>query len=153
MGTAVDFPGDGQMASIVTDSTPIEQPKEPRVFVTNYAGHDYEAAEKFGKPIFITRGFVNFYSLDRVKYYLAQELQNCTPDDYLLLSGSSFLAVILAVLWYEKHGKVRILNWDKKGETYREMVLTEKNITQLLESFGEDGKERPVQRTHRPQDD
>lgn len=112
--------------------------KPVRVFVTNYAGHIYDDAERFGKLIFITRGFVNFSSPDRLKYYVAEGIKESSPDDYLLLSGSALLCTLISMIWLKKNGKIKILNWDKKSGTngqYREMIITDKNISEILESL------------------
>jgi hypothetical protein len=44
----------------------------PRVFVTNFAGHDYTKAEKYGEIVWITKGYVSFHSLDRIKYRVCE---------------------------------------------------------------------------------
>jgi hypothetical protein len=59
----------------------------PRVFVTNFAGHDYTAAEKYGEIVWVTKGYVSFHSLDRVKYRVCEALVGSTSEDWLLLSG------------------------------------------------------------------
>lgn len=115
----------------------LDRAENRKVFVTNYAGHDYIKAEKYGKLVFITRGFVNFHAIDRLKYSIAQEIQDSTEDDYLCLSGSSLLSAIIVLLWYEKHGTVKILNWDKKGEAYTIMEFSQRTMRTLLESFTE----------------
>lgn len=107
-----------------------------RVFVTNYAGHDYSALNKYGKQVFITKGFISFQGLDRVKFTVAQGMMDSTAEDWLALSGTNILNVIAAVLWYQRHGRVKVLNYDKENRQYRELILTEENNTQLLSVLG-----------------
>lgn len=104
----------------------------PRVFVTNYAGHDYSALNRYGKKVFITKGFISFQGLDRVKFQVAQGLMDCGPEDWLALSGTNILNVIAAVLWYQRHGRVKVLNYDKESRQYRELILTTENNEQLF---------------------
>lgn len=107
-----------------------------RVFVTNYAGHDYSALNKYGKQVFITKGFISFQGLDRVKFAVAQGMIDCTAEDWLALSGTNILNVIAAVLWYQMHGKVKVLNYDKESRQYRELILTAENNSQLFAVLG-----------------
>jgi hypothetical protein len=107
-----------------------------RVFVANYAGHDYAPLARFGKPVFITKGFISFQGLDRVKFQVAQGLMGCTADDYLALSGTNIINVIAALLWFQMHGKVKLLNFDKDARQYRELVINTENNEQLLTVLG-----------------
>lgn len=104
-----------------------------RVFVTNFAGHDYSSLNKYGKQVFITKGFISFQGLDRVKFQVAQGMADSKPEDWLALSGTNILNVIAATLWYQLHKKVKILNYDKESRQYRELIMTEENNAQLLE--------------------
>jgi len=108
-----------------------------RVFVTNYAGHDYSALNKYGKQMFITKGFISFQGLDRVKFQVAQGMLESTSEDWLALSGTNILNVIAAVLWFNKHGKVKVLNYDKESRQYRELILTGENNAQLFAVLSE----------------
>lgn len=108
---------------------------EPRVFVTNYAGHDYTKAEAFGKVIPLTKGYVSFQSLDRVKFRIAETLleNEATEEDYLLFSGNSYISIVAALVWYAKHKKVKLLVHDIRDEgNYRLSTITEKNINDIL---------------------
>jgi hypothetical protein len=105
---------------------------EPRVFVTNFAGHDYTKAEKYGKIVWVTRGYVSFHSLDRVKYRVCEEVDKSIAEDWLLLSGIPMICVVAALYWFWKHKKVKLLIHDKKnGDSYRELIITDKNFGDL----------------------
>lgn len=97
---------------------------QKRVWITNYAGHDYEKAKPFGELKYLTKGFIDFKSLDRIKFLVAQEIADSSPDDYLLLSGTSLVCAIASVLFYALHGRVNILNFDKNTDSYRPITLT-----------------------------
>lgn len=106
---------------------------KPRVFVTNFAGHDYSEAEKYGEIVWITRGYISFHSLDRVKYRICEEVDKSTSEDWLLLSGIPIVCVLAALYWQWKHNKVKLLVHDKKknGE-YRELIVSDKNWSDLF---------------------
>lgn len=106
-----------------------------KVFVTNFAGHDYTKAEQYGEIFYLTRGFVNFNSLDRLKFKIAEALLDATGEDYLLFSGNSFISIVAAIIWYERFKKIKLLVHDFRSSEneYRETVITEKNITNILQ--------------------
>ena len=88
---------------------------EARVYITNVSGHDYSSAAEFGVIKPITVGYVSFGNLDRLKVLIAEGIMDSTSEDWLCLSGMSFLAVLTAVMWYDRHGVVKLLKWDEKG--------------------------------------
>ena len=112
------------------------------VWIVNYAGHEYLPAVRYGKFKNITKGYVSFQSLDRVKFQIAEAIIDSKADDYLLLSGTTTICVIAAIVWYQMHKKIKILNWDKKANNnqgdYKEMTITSENLTQLLDVLHDD---------------
>jgi hypothetical protein len=102
------------------------------VYVTNYAGHDYLPAQKFGQLKYLTSGFVDFRKIDRLKFEIAEKLKESKPEDYLCLSGSAFVCVIAAMIWLERHGSLNLLNFDKKSDEYEETNINKRNIEEIL---------------------
>lgn len=117
--------------------TVAEEVIKPRVFVANFAGHDYSIAEKYGELVFITKGFISFQGLDRVKYRVAQGMMEATAEDWLVLSGTNIINVLAALLWYQRHDCVKILNFDKTTQVYREIIVTRENNEKLLEALND----------------
>ncbi len=104
-----------------------------KVYITNFAGHDYSKAEKFGKLTAITTGYVSFHSLDRVKYQVCEAVDKADPEDFLLLSGIPVLCVIAALYWNWKHKKCKLLIHDKKADgEYRELIVSDKNFNDVF---------------------
>lgn len=104
------------------------------VYITNYAGHDYSDAKRYGEIRAITAGHVSFQSLDRMKFECLQGIKDSSPTDWLLFSGAAPIAAVVAMAWLVKHKKVQMLVHDiKKRGTYRELVLTETNIHEIFE--------------------
>jgi len=124
--------------------------RQPVVWITNYAGHEFSLAKQYGELRYITKGYISFSSLDRLKFHIAGQLVESQPEDYLLLSGTIIICVIAAIVWFKMHKKIKLLNWDRKSSpplqfvadsneqltentgAYREMVITDDNLTQLL---------------------
>jgi hypothetical protein len=109
-----------------------------RVFVTNFAGHDFAAAKPYGEIYWITKGYVSFQSLDRVKFLITEQVLLSDSEDWLLLSGTPLISVIAALVWYAIHKKVKLLVFDKKDDgKYRELIISEANIGDLLKVIPE----------------
>lgn len=116
-----------------------------KVYIANFAGHDYASAEQYGELVFITKGYISFQSLDRLKYSVVESLVDSSPRDYLLLSGTPVICAIAAVAWFHLHKEVRLLIHDKKVKdriAYREMVLNERNFHHLFAALTEHATER-----------
>lgn len=90
-----------------------------KVFVLNYAGHNLEDAEKYGKLIHLTLGNLSFDDTDRIRFNIDLSLrQNCfdAEKDYVLLSGSVVLGYLLGRIL--QHKDVKLLIWDAKNRKY-----------------------------------
>lgn len=114
---------------------------KPRVFVTNYAGHDYHDAEQYGEFHWITKGYLSFHSLDRVKYTIGVVVNQSRKQDWLLLSGRPIISVIAAMIWFSLHKQIKILVWDQKGKPepkYRELIITDANMMDMLQVIQQD---------------
>lgn len=105
----------------------------PKVFIANFGGHNYQAAQDFGELHYITKGFLSYQSLDRLLYAVADGLKDTDKEDYLALSGTNIINVTAAVLWFERHGQVKLLNFDKNTGKYRELVVNSDSIRFLFE--------------------
>lgn len=105
-----------------------------RAYIANFSGHDYTALMKWAQEAkYVTKGYVSFGSLDRVKYRVAEAIADSKPEDYLVLSGRAIICVLAAIMWIEKHGKVKLLVWDeKKGGQYRELEVNKSSLIDLL---------------------
>jgi len=117
-----------------------------KVWVVNYAGHDYSDAERFGELAFITKGYVSRGHLDRLLYEVAEGVAKSKPSDWLLPSGLITLNVLAAACWLHKHQHLRLLLWDNKRSQYREMKIREGQLDSLISTLSEDGKEETDQR-------
>ena len=103
------------------------------VWISNYAGHNYEPAAKYGEFKYITRGYQSFQSLDRVKYTIAEKVAETHEDDWLLISGRPLISILAALIWLQKHRQIKILHFDQKGGgIYRELTITSDNLVEMM---------------------
>lgn len=120
----------------------------PRVFIANYAGHDYTDAAQYGELNWITRNNISFQSLDRVKALVAERILETRSEDWLALSGTIVISVVAAIMWYQTHGIVKLLVFDSKLNKYRPLIVSKENVIELfaiLSNDENDYEEKPVQ--------
>lgn len=106
-----------------------------KVWVVNFAGHDYSDAERYGDLEFITHGHIERDHFDRMLYIVAESLKDSSPDDWLLPSGLLPLNVLATAVWLEMHDSLRLLIWDFKKKGYRTMTVEETHIPSLLRNL------------------
>jgi hypothetical protein len=106
----------------------MDDPSSPTVWVSNFSGHNYSDAERFGPIRFITEGYVSLRYLDRVFDEVVKGSADTHKDDYFLLSGMNLINVLAVLVWYNKHKKIKLLIWDKKEKTYRLFELDEAHL-------------------------
>jgi hypothetical protein len=96
----------------------------PTVYVTNQTGYLYDSAESLGELVFITKGYVDFRDLAKVRTRLNNFIKGANKDDYLLLSGNNLLCSIATHDWLRIHGICRLLHWNPTKNKYTEYTLT-----------------------------
>jgi hypothetical protein len=93
-----------------------------RVFVVNSSGHDFSAANKWGRIIPILEGNINIFRPDRMLHHIISVLQHkkFSCNDYLLLSGNSFgnSLICIAICKKLKLKKINLLVYNAKDHIY-----------------------------------
>lgn len=104
-----------------------------KVYIVNFAGHDYRSAEKWGELKILTTGYVT-NRFDRLTWQLVDGLKESTEEDWLIPSGMLSANMIAAAIWLRKHGELKMLVWDaKKG--YIECRLGPEHLDYLIEGI------------------
>lgn len=79
------------------------------VYITNDGGHDYSAAEKYGRLVYCTLGNLDKQDLAGMYRELSIAMDESQPDDYIILSGLTSLCSLACCLLATRHGKVNLL--------------------------------------------
>lgn len=114
-----------------------------KVWVVNFAGHDYRKAQEHGEVIPVTVGYVSLGSLDRVIFDVASKLKDSSADDWLLPCGLIALNAIAAGIWMRLHGNLRLLLWDRKDDAYRTLTTDAGHLDFIIESLRNEDDKRP----------
>lgn len=64
---------------------------------------------------------------------IAHSLSYSQEGDYLLFSGSSFIAGLCLAIWLYKHSICNALLWDNRAKAYVPRKVTKKDIAMLVE--------------------
>lgn len=98
--------------------------KPPRIYVTNWAGHDFTPALDFTNLpaesafVAITNGDANILRPDRLTYQIRTRLQGFLEEDYLLVCGHPLLFGLALHTLLRRLPGVKILQWNARTRTY-----------------------------------
>lgn len=88
------------------------------VFIINSGLHDYSSATKYGKVVKITEGKIPLFKTDLIKSMLVKELLNVTSEDYILVSGPTWLCMMVSMILSQRMKEIKFLVFDAKEQSY-----------------------------------
>lgn len=80
-----------------------------KVFITNKGGHDFSAAQKYGDLVYLSKGSISRYSVNRMYRQFAPVLSYARESDYLLLTSLCVMNVIACIIFALKFNKINLL--------------------------------------------
>lgn len=104
----------------------------PKIFIPNKGIHDYARATKYGDIVFMTKGKFRLLSIGRMYRSFEPFLVDSTPDDYILIAGSTVMNSIACSMFVKKHGRLNLLIFalDSNGNgDYKKRNLVFDNLT------------------------
>ncbi len=90
----------------------------PRVFIPNKGVHDYSDAESFGRLVFLTTGYINYFSTGLMARKMHDIMLDATPEDYWLVSSLPILNAIGCTILHERTGVLNLLLWHAEQQRY-----------------------------------
>lgn len=93
------------------------------VYIPNRVFHDYSDARRFGELVQLSQGSIDTMSLEDLESRFREKMKESMPHDWILLSGSPLLNVIAAHIQLEKHGAVKMLQWNAVMREYAPFEL------------------------------
>lgn len=115
--------------------------EQRKVYVVNRSAHDYGAAKKYGKLVFVTHGRQNFFSVTQHARLWMDVLKDSHPDDCIILASLNILCAIGAAIFAAMHGRVNFLLYSsprepsKRGEKGK-YIMRELSLAELLKAEG-----------------
>lgn len=79
------------------------------VFVPNRGGHNYSAAEDFGKLVFLTEGNIRRFAVSTHYRVMIEKMRAAHREDFVLVSSLSILNSIATGILARRFGQVNFL--------------------------------------------
>ena len=89
------------------------------VYVVNKGGHDFSAAERFGRIVYLSDGLLNKYSVGVMYRMFSAKLRNSRPGDYILCTSLTQMNMVAASIMAVLHGKLNMLIYKDNGYVAR----------------------------------
>lgn len=106
-----------------------------KVYVINKSGHDYSAAEKYGKLVYLTEGLEDLNKVHTHARRFAKVMHDSKPTDCILLTSLNILCSIACAIFAAKHGCVNFLVFMPWNGKYFKRTI---KLKELIESVGKD---------------
>jgi hypothetical protein len=109
------------------------------IWIINEAGHEYEKALDVVpnaelKPLTVDN--INPLQVDRTLNHLAKGIAKYShSSDYVLVSGTPILSLLVGAIWFGLHEEMQILQWNAKVKKYELSTITERQISALIDKF------------------
>jgi len=106
------------------------------VFITNMSpAHSYDSAARYGAVRPVTSGNYPVFKSERLMEEVIRSLAYSASNDYLLFSGSSFVAGICLAVWLHMHKECHALLWDPKQRAYVPRIIKREDIQMQVEKI------------------
>lgn len=92
-----------------------------KVYILNDGGHDYSAAEEFGKLVYCSKGLLNKHDIHQMFRMLTDALADAQADDCIIFSSLGTLCSVATAIMVEKFGEVHFLIFNNNA--YKEYTL------------------------------
>ena len=81
----------------------------PNVYVINKCPHDFHKAERYGTLVFLSKGSMNKYAVNRIFRQFTEGLSKSSADDYILLTSLTVMSVIACCIFVLRHQTLNLL--------------------------------------------
>lgn len=111
-----------------------------KVFIANQSGHDFSQSEKYGTPVYVTKGIVNRFAVNFMSRKWAIALKSSTKEDFVLLTSLTILTVVGAAIFGYLHGRLNLLIYRNGKYICRQIIFDE--LFKSLEDLNEEDKDQ-----------
>jgi len=94
-----------------------------RVFIVNKSAHNFEAAEEYGKIIFLSEGPVNRYATNSMIRQFVDSMKDSCKTDYIVPCSLNVMNSIACAIFAYKHGRLNLLLFKNGSYIERNHVL------------------------------
>jgi len=95
----------------------------PKVYIVSKGYHDWSAAERFGKIIFLARDQMERTSVSFMLRTFIPKMRGSKPDDFIVVTGLTVMCVIAAAIFVLKHKRLNLLLWNAPKGDYEQRLI------------------------------
>jgi hypothetical protein len=93
-----------------------------KVYIVNRSFHDFSAAERYGKLIFLSEGPMDRFAVNDMARQFEPFLKDSSPEDYIVPCALASMNIVACSMFATKHNKLNLLLY-KNGNGYVERNL------------------------------
>ena len=94
-----------------------------KVYIVNRSAHDFSAADKYGKVIFLSEGSMNRYSTNSMFRQFEAIMKDSEENDHIVPCSLNVMNSIACAIFAHKHGKLNLLLFKDGSYIERNHVL------------------------------
>lgn len=94
-----------------------------RVWVVNKNKWDYSPAEEFGEVRAIFEGRVQIRNPDSVTESVVATLKEATKEDFVVMSGHTFLNMVVGHYFLKRFKQIKVLIWEDSKRKYAPITM------------------------------
>jgi hypothetical protein len=95
----------------------------PNVYIINKCPHDFHEAERYGTLVFLSKGQMNKYAVNKIYRQFEEALGKSTADDYILLTSLTVMSVVACCIFVLKHQMLNLLLYKDDSYVCRKLDL------------------------------
>ena len=103
-----------------------------KVFISNQSGHDFSPSEKYGRPVYVTKGLINRFSVNYMARAWALSLKDSKKSDFILITSLTILTCIGCAIFGYLHKSINILIY--RNGKYISRTIDFRNLFESLDS-------------------
>jgi hypothetical protein len=96
---------------------------EKRVYVLSDGGHDYRAAERFGRVTICSTGQLSKDDISQMYRILTDSFADAREDDFILVSSLTSLCMVASAIMANRFGQVHLLIYHDGRYEARDLIL------------------------------
>jgi hypothetical protein len=93
------------------------------VYIVNKSAHNFSAADKYGKVIFLSEGSMNRYATNSMIRQFELAMNDSSPEDYIVPCSLNVMNSIACAIFSKKHGTLNLLLFKDGNYIERNHVL------------------------------
>lgn len=103
-----------------------------KVYIINKAAHDFSAAKKYGKLVYLSQKPISRYATNNIFRLFYPILKKSGPEDYVLITSLNTMNIIACVIMALMHHKIKLLIHFSEDNSYIERILSFETVMEDL---------------------